>query len=65
MDLTESQGGMLGMLPDRGGVTGAIVKNSQYGYVPSKAGSLVYLVVDDIDSSLSKAEAAGRKILLP
>jgi predicted enzyme related to lactoylglutathione lyase len=65
MDLTESMGGLMGMFPDRGGVMGSIVQNAKYEYVPSKEGSLVYLVVDYIDASLAKVEEAGGKILLP
>ncbi len=66
MDLTESMGSKLGMIPSRGGIGGALVENSQYDYVPSKAGALVYLTVDDdMDAVLVRAERGGGKILLP
>jgi predicted enzyme related to lactoylglutathione lyase len=66
LDLTEQLGSMIGMLPDRGGVGGALVQNSQHGYVPSSTGTLVYLVVDgDLDQALERASAAGGQVLLP
>ena len=65
MDLIESQGSKLGMLHGGDGVSGAIVENSQHGYIPSKEGSLVYLVVNSIDASLAQVEGSGGKILLP
>jgi predicted enzyme related to lactoylglutathione lyase len=66
LDLTEQLGSWIGMLPNRGGVGGALVQNSRHGYVPSQAGTLVYLVVDgDLAEALSRAESAGGQLLLP
>lgn len=65
-DLTEEMGSHLGMLPDRGGVGGALVQNSRYHYVPGEAGALVYLHVDgEMDGVLATVEAAGGEVLLP
>ncbi|MCB0063409.1 MAG: VOC family protein [Caldilineaceae bacterium] len=67
VDMTEQMGSMLGMLPDRGGVGGALVQNTQYGYVPSQAGTLVYLQLGDTDLNLAveKVAATGGQVLLP
>ena len=65
MDLTEEQGSLIGMFPGRGGVSGAIVQNEKWSYVPSIEGALVYLVVDSLDESFARDEGAGGKILLP
>jgi uncharacterized protein len=66
IDMTEQMGSMIGMLPDRGGVGGALVQNSQYGYTPSQAGTLVYLVVDgDLNQTVARVEPAGGQVLLP
>ena len=66
IDMTAQMGSMIGMLPNRGGVGGALVENSQYGYTPSQAGTLVYLVVDgDLDQTLARVEPAGGRVLLP
>ncbi len=66
MDLVEEMGSMLGTFPARGGVGGALVQNSEYGYMPSQEGALVYLTVrGDLDEALTRVEAAGGKILLP
>ena len=52
-DMTEDLGSRLGMIPSRGGIGGALVQNSQYSYVPSEQGSLVYLHVDgDLDAAV-------------
>lgn len=66
LDLTAQMGSMIGMLPNRGGVGGALVQNSQHGYVPSETGTLVYLIVDGgLDRALARAIAAGGQVLLP
>ncbi len=45
------------------GAAGALVKAD--GYVPSHAGTLVYLHVDDIEDSLLRVKANEGKVLLP
>ncbi len=66
MDLRQQMGSMIGMLPNRDGVGGALVQNSQHGYVPSEQGTLVYLVVDgSLEQTLSRVEPAGGKTQLP
>jgi predicted enzyme related to lactoylglutathione lyase len=66
LDMTEEMGSFLGMIPARGGIGGALVQNSQYAYVPSEEGSLVYLHVDgEVDKALERALAAGVEVLLP
>ena len=66
MDLTETMGTLVAMLPNRGGAGGALVQGEPVGYVPSQQGTLVYLVVDgDLDDALSKVGNAGGQILLP
>ena len=64
LDVTAQMGSMLGMFPDN---RGALVQNSQFGYEPSKTGTLVYLALGDIDMkiALDKVEPAGGKVLLP
>jgi predicted enzyme related to lactoylglutathione lyase len=65
-DMREAMGSMIGMLPTRDGVGGALVENSQQGYEPSESGTLVYLVVDgDLDATVAKVEAAGGTVKLP
>ncbi len=66
MDLTDSMGTRCGMIPDQGGVGGMLVEGEQHGYVPSQAGSLVYLNVSGkMEDVLARAEAAGAAVLLP
>lgn len=67
MDMTAQMGSMLGAFPAHGGVGGMLVQNSQFGYEPSKVGTLVYLTVGDKDLNiaLDKVEAAGGKVTLP
>lgn len=66
MDLTESMGTLVAMLPNRGGAGGALVQGESVGYVPSQQGTLVYVVVDgELDKVLSKVEEAGGQVLLP
>lgn len=66
VDMTAQMGSMLGMLENRGGVGGALVQNSQYGYTPSKDGALVYLKVKgNLDSALNRVEAGGGQVILP
>jgi predicted enzyme related to lactoylglutathione lyase len=45
------------------GATGSLVKAD--GYVPSHAGTLVYITVADINATLAKINAKGGKTLLP
>jgi predicted enzyme related to lactoylglutathione lyase len=62
----EALGGtMNGIFPaDRDGVNGAVCKGP--GYAPSADGSIVYLNANgQIDTILSRVEAAGGKILRP
>lgn len=66
MDMTAQMGSMLGMLPTRDGVGGALVQNSQQGYTPSQSGTLVYLVVDgDLNHAVKRVGTAGGQVLLP
>lgn len=67
VDMTAEMGSMLGMLPNRGGVGGALVQNAQHGYVPSQEGTLVYLHLGDVDLNVAvrQVESAGGQILLP
>ena len=67
MDMTEQMGSMLGSFPSDGDVGGMLVQNSQYGYEPSKIGTLVYLSLGDADLNvaLGKVEGAGGKVTLP
>ncbi len=66
MDLTETMGTHVAMIPDRGGVGGMLVQGEVHGYLPSKEGALVYLNVDgDLEDTLNRVEPAGGKILLP
>lgn len=66
MDMRETMGSMLGMLPNRGGAGGALVHNAQHGYVPSMSGAMVYLVTDgDLDATLGKVGELGGETLLP
>lgn len=66
MDLTEQMGSMLGMLPNRDGVGGALVQNAQHGYVPGANGALVYLVVDgELNEAIGRVEGAGGQVVLP
>src|SRR5688500_9444075 len=45
------------MAPGAPGSGGTLIQDD--GYVPSKAGSLVYLAVDDIDTTLARVKDAG------
>jgi uncharacterized protein len=45
------------------GATGSLVKAD--GYIPSHAGTLVYITVADINATLAKINAKGGKTLLP
>lgn len=65
MDLTEQQGSLVAMLPGRGGVSGAIVQNKKWNYIPSQEGTMVYLVVDNIDAALEQVKEMDCPILLP
>lgn len=48
---------------DAMGAAGSLVKAD--GYIPSHAGTLVYITVDDINGKLVKINAKGGKTLLP
>lgn len=66
MDLTETQGTIVAMIHDRGGVGGMLVQGEEQGYIPSHEGSLVYLDLDGkLEDTLAKVEPAGGSILLP
>lgn len=66
MDLRESMGTIVAMIPDRGGAGGMLVQGEQHGYVPSQEGTLVYLDLDGpLDAVLAQVEAAGGQIVLP
>ncbi|HMB99623.1 MAG TPA: VOC family protein [Flavobacteriaceae bacterium] len=60
-------GGMLmGWFPDRGeapGAQGTLIK--QDSYIPSKEGTLVYFISDNVQNELDRVEAAGGKIYQP
>ena len=59
-------GSIVGMLYGGDGVGGALVHNPQYGYAPSREGTLVYLsVTGDLNDVLARASDAGREVLLP
>jgi hypothetical protein len=45
------------------GATGSLVKAD--GYIPSHAGTLVYITVADMNGTLAKIKASGGKTLLP
>ena len=65
-DLRETMGSIVGMLYGGDGVGGALVHNPQYGYVPSREGTLVYLsVTGDLNDVLARASDAGGEVLLP
>jgi predicted enzyme related to lactoylglutathione lyase len=51
------------MNKDAPGAAGALVKGE--GYVPSHAGTLVYLRVKDIDVTMARIKAHGGRVLLP
>lgn len=66
VDMRAQLGSMIGLLPSRGGVGGALVQNSQHGYVPSREGTLVYLVVaDSLDDVAARIPAAGGAVVMP
>ena len=66
LDMTAEMGSMLGMFPDEDGVGGALVQNSDHGYVPHQHGTLLYLSAKGkLDAALAKVEPAGGQILLP
>jgi len=66
VDMSAEMGSMLGMLPPRDGAGGALVQNSQHGYVPSAQGTMVYLVMDgDLNEALGRVEPAGGSVILP
>ena len=60
-------GGLLmGWFPDRGDVIGAqgtLIK--QDSYIPSKEGTLVYFISEDVQNELDRVESAGGSIYQP
>jgi uncharacterized protein len=50
-------------IPGAPGANGALVKGE--GYVPTHAGTLVYLHVNDIDDTMARIKVNGGKVLLP
>lgn len=60
-------GGLLmGWFPDRGEVQGAqgtLIR--QESYIPSKEGTLVYFISEDVQNELDRIEGAGGKIYQP
>ena len=61
----DTKGMDMTFLPAEGGVGGALVQSKEWGYVPSKTGSVVYLNGGkDLSTSLSRVESAGGKVLL-
>lgn len=67
LDLSDSQGTLMAMLPAPEGVGGGgLVYGPQHGYAPSMGGTLVYITIDDdIDAALARAVDAGGEVLLP
>ena len=70
LDMRESTGSMLGMLPNpagQAGANGALVQNDQHGYAPSGEGTLVYLNLGDVDldEAVARVQPAGGQVLLP
>jgi predicted enzyme related to lactoylglutathione lyase len=54
----------MAMFPSQGGVGGALLEAE--GWTPGTAGSVIYLNCDgDLETPLSRVEAAGGKILVP
>lgn len=65
-DLRETAGSILGMIDGGDGTSGALVHNPQYGYAPSKEGSMVYLIVSgDLTKTLDRVANAGGEVALP
>jgi hypothetical protein len=59
-------GVLMGWFPDRGNVIGAqgtLIKEDTY--IPSKEGTLVYFICDDVQNELDRIELAGGKIYKP
>ena len=60
-------GGLLmGWFPDRGEVQGAqgtLIRQERY--IPSKEGTLVYFISEDVQNELDRIEGAGGKIYQP
>ena len=56
----------MGWFPDRGEVQGAqgtLIR--QESYIPSKEGTLVYFISEDVQNELDRIEGAGGKIYQP
>jgi tripartite-type tricarboxylate transporter receptor subunit TctC len=51
------------IIDNRPGASGALAKGDVY--VPSKAGSIIYFDVPDIDPVVARAEALGARVLYP
>lgn len=58
---------LMGWFPSHGaeayGSPGTLIK--QESYIPSKEGTMVYFICDDVQNELSRIEAAGGKIYKP
>ncbi|HID54645.1 MAG TPA: VOC family protein [Anaerolineae bacterium] len=66
MDLTETMGTHIAMIPHEEGTGGMLVQGREQGYVPSVEGSLLYLAVKgDMDGALGRVEAGGGQVILP
>ena len=64
-DLRETVSSIIGMLYGGDGVSGALVHNPQYGYIPSRDGTLVYLTVSgDLNVVLARVGDAGGEVVL-
>jgi hypothetical protein len=66
VDMQAQMGSMLGMIPNRDGVGGALVQNPDNGYKPNSNGTLVYLVVDgDLTVTVDKIQPNGGSVVMP
>ena len=58
--MTEIQGTMVAMIPDRGGAGRMLVQGKKHGYVPNHEGSLVYLNLNEnLEEVLARVEPSG------
>ena len=66
ISIHDFDGILMGWFPDRGnvvGTQGTLIK--QESYIPSKEGTLVYFISDDVQNELNRVEAAGGEIYQP
>lgn len=63
MDMGPASMEMFAGGPGAPGAAGALIASD--GYTPSHSGSMVYFSVDDIEATLSKADANGGRTLVP